>query len=97
MPWLLRPISIADRGARRRGDERSDIPLPHKRVYDPARGVTEMEDVPETPLAPDLPKYLREPLEQQSPERLEVAASYATDLGRVEARTAEYRTGTATS
>jgi hypothetical protein len=38
------------------------------------------EDVPEKPPAPDLPKYLREPLEKQSPERLEAVASYATDL-----------------
>jgi len=38
------------------------------------------EDVPEKPPAPELPKYLREPLENQSPERLEVVASYAADL-----------------
>jgi hypothetical protein len=38
------------------------------------------EDVPEKPPTPELPKYLREPLENQDPERLEVVASYATDL-----------------
>ena len=32
------------------------------------------------PPAPDLPKYVREPLEKQSPERLDVAAEYATEL-----------------
>jgi hypothetical protein len=32
------------------------------------------------PPAPDLPKYLREPLEKQSPERLEMVATYARDL-----------------
>ena len=34
------------------------------------------------PLAPDLPKYLREPLEKQSSERLEEVASYATGLAK---------------
>ena len=38
------------------------------------------ETSPEKPPAPDLPKYLREPLEKQSPERLETVASYATEL-----------------
>ena len=38
------------------------------------------EDVPEKPPTPELSKYLREPLEKQSPERLEVVASYAADL-----------------
>jgi hypothetical protein len=38
------------------------------------------EDVPERPPAPELPKYLREPLENQSPERLEAVATYAADL-----------------
>lgn len=38
------------------------------------------EDVPEKPPAPELPKYLREPMEKQSPERLEAVAAYATDL-----------------
>lgn len=38
------------------------------------------EDVPEKPPAPDLPKYLREPLERQSPKRLEAVVSYASDL-----------------
>ena len=37
-------------------------------------------DAPEKPPAPDLPKYLREPLERQSPEQLEMVASYAADL-----------------
>lgn len=32
------------------------------------------------PPAPSLPKYLREPLEKQSPERLEEVASYAAEL-----------------
>jgi hypothetical protein len=34
----------------------------------------------ERPPTPDLPKYLREPLEKQSPERLETVAAYASDL-----------------
>jgi hypothetical protein len=38
------------------------------------------EDAPEKPPAPNLPKYLREPLEKQSPERLEVVATYASEL-----------------
>ena len=38
------------------------------------------EDIPEKPPAPELPKYLREPLENQSPERLEAIATYAADL-----------------
>ena len=37
-------------------------------------------DAPENPPAPDLPTYLREPLERQSPERLESVTSYATNL-----------------
>ena len=32
------------------------------------------------PPVPDLPKYLREPLEKQSPERLETVATYAQEL-----------------
>ena len=32
------------------------------------------------PPTPDLPKYLREPLEKQSPERLETVATYASEL-----------------
>jgi len=32
------------------------------------------------PPTPDLPKYLREPLEKQSPERLETVAAYAQEL-----------------
>ena len=32
------------------------------------------------PLAPELPKYLREPLEKQTAERLEEVAIYAADL-----------------
>lgn len=39
-----------------------------------------VEDGPEKPPAPELPKYLREPLENQSPEQLEVVAAYAADL-----------------
>jgi hypothetical protein len=38
------------------------------------------EDVPEKPPAPELQTYLREPLENQSPERLEAVATYAADL-----------------
>jgi len=38
------------------------------------------EDISEKPPAPELPKYLREPLENQSPERLEAVATYAADL-----------------
>jgi hypothetical protein len=38
------------------------------------------ETSPEKPPGPDLPKYLREPLEKQSPERLETVATYATEL-----------------
>ena len=38
------------------------------------------EDIAEKPPAPELPKYLREPLENQSPERLEAVATYAADL-----------------
>lgn len=38
------------------------------------------ESGPEKPPVPELPKYLREPLERQSPERLEAVAAYATDL-----------------
>jgi hypothetical protein len=34
----------------------------------------------EKPPAPDLPKYLREPLEKQSPQRLETVAAYAQEL-----------------
>lgn len=34
----------------------------------------------EKPLPPELPKYLREPLEKQSPERLETVAEYANAL-----------------
>jgi siroheme synthase (precorrin-2 oxidase/ferrochelatase) len=37
-------------------------------------------DSPEKPPAPDLPKYIREPLESSSPERLEVVATHAADL-----------------
>jgi len=38
------------------------------------------DDTPSKPPEPDLPKYLLEPLESQSPERLEVVASYAEQL-----------------
>ena len=38
------------------------------------------EEPPAKPPAPDLPKYLREPLKKQSPERLETVAAYATEL-----------------
>ena len=40
-------------------------------------GVTVVEAGPEKPPAPELPKYLREPLENQFPERLEVVTAYA--------------------
>ena len=39
-----------------------------------------MEDAAGNPPAPDLPKYLRKPLEKQSPERLKVVATYASKL-----------------
>jgi hypothetical protein len=35
---------------------------------------------PAKPSAPDLPKYVREPLEKQSPEKLEAVAAYASEL-----------------
>ena len=38
------------------------------------------DDTPERPAVPELPKYLHEPLETQSPERLEILAAYAADL-----------------
>lgn len=38
------------------------------------------DNLPEKPSTPDLPKYLREPLEKQSPERLETVAEYAREL-----------------
>lgn len=38
------------------------------------------EEPPARPPAPDLPKYLREPLKKQSPERLDMVATYATEL-----------------
>jgi hypothetical protein len=37
-------------------------------------------DSAEKPAPPDLPKYLRKPLEKQSPERLESVARYAREL-----------------
>jgi len=40
------------------------------------------EEESSKPPAPDLPKYLREPLEKQSPERLDEVASYATELAK---------------
>ena len=39
-----------------------------------------VNDISEKPPAPELPKYLREPLEKQSPERLETVAAYASKL-----------------
>jgi hypothetical protein len=44
---------------------------------------------PEKPPAPELPKYLREPLENQSPERLEAVAAYAADLAEWKRRQRE--------
>jgi hypothetical protein len=38
------------------------------------------EEGPERPPTPELPKYLREPLERQSAERLDTVATYAADL-----------------
>ncbi|MFC6942647.1 hypothetical protein ACFQE8_22240 [Salinirubellus sp. GCM10025818] len=38
------------------------------------------ENDSEKPPTPDLPKYLREPLEKQSPKRLKTVATYATEL-----------------
>lgn len=37
-------------------------------------------DSPAKPSTTDLPKYIREPLESSSPDRLEVIAAYAADL-----------------
>jgi len=48
-----------------------------------------VEDGPEKPPAPELPKYLREPLENQSPERLEAVAAYAADLAEWKRRQRE--------
>ncbi len=44
------------------------------------RGVTMGDDCREKPPAPDLPAYVREPLEKQSPDRLEAIAAYASAL-----------------
>jgi hypothetical protein len=38
------------------------------------------EDAPQKPNPPDLPKYLREPLGKQSPDRLDAIATYAREL-----------------
>jgi hypothetical protein len=38
------------------------------------------DDSPDRPPAPDLPNYLREPLERQPPGRLDAVASYASAL-----------------
>lgn len=38
------------------------------------------DDAPDKPPSPDLPKYLLDPLEKQSPERLDDVAAYASDL-----------------
>ena len=43
-------------------------------------GVTMVEKNPGKPPAPELPKYLREPLEKQTAERLEAVATYAVGL-----------------
>ncbi|AXR76355.1 hypothetical protein [Natrarchaeobaculum sulfurireducens] len=37
-------------------------------------------DVPQKPSPPDLPSYVIDPLESQSPDRLERIAAYATEL-----------------
>jgi hypothetical protein len=47
------------------------------------------ENGTEKPPAPELPKYLREPLESQSPERLEAIATYAADLAEWKRRQRE--------
>jgi len=39
-----------------------------------------MSNVPPKPPAPDLPAYVTDPLENQSPKRLELVAEYAADL-----------------
>ena len=44
------------------------------------RGVTIVKEIPGKPPAPELPKYLREPLEKQTADRLEEVAVYAADL-----------------
>jgi hypothetical protein len=38
------------------------------------------KDNPENPTPPDLPAYLLDPLDSQSPERLETVATYAREL-----------------
>ncbi|WP_317175926.1 hypothetical protein [Halomontanus rarus] len=47
-------------------------------------------DTPSKPPAPDLPAYLQEPLERQSPERLESIAEYATGLAAWKRRKREH-------
>jgi hypothetical protein len=47
------------------------------------------KEIAEKPPAPELPKYLREPLENQSPERLEAVAAYAADLAEWKRRQRE--------
>ncbi|WP_337653100.1 hypothetical protein [Halomontanus rarus] len=47
-------------------------------------------DDPSKPSAPDLPAYLQEPLERQSPDRLESIADYATELAAWKRRKREY-------
>ncbi len=39
-----------------------------------------MSNAPSKPSAPDLPAYVIDPLESQSPDRLELIAKYASDL-----------------
>jgi hypothetical protein len=48
-----------------------------------------VEDGPEKPPAPELPKYLHEPLENQSPEQLEAVAAYTADLAEWKRRQRE--------
>lgn len=49
-------------------------------ITDRSGGVTMAGDGPAKPPTPDLPNYLVEPLEKQSPDRLETVAAYAAEL-----------------
>ena len=57
----------------------SSIVTPHLKILT-TRGVTMAKENRIKPSAPELPKYLWEPLENQTPERLETVAGYAANL-----------------
>jgi hypothetical protein len=50
------------------------------------------EDPPDAPEAPDLPKYLQDPLESQPPEKLDQIAEYARELAGWKRRQRERKT-----